>query len=208
MTKIQKISLFLFTLLLALAAFLAPEWLWNSTGIQEDGLNKVTQDVEIPLKSEPATRLVVVEKPMNPGTSGTQSTTTNSLVGAYPESAVLNDGTTAPLATEATPSAEVENDFYDFGPETNPMVLNSSHSTTHRIGENGDDTAPAKTHVNGRRLSRPRTHVIMDGDTLDSLARRYLHDATRAEEIYECNKDRLHSPSELTIGTRITLPEM
>ncbi|MDO4576425.1 MAG: LysM domain-containing protein [Planctomycetia bacterium] len=205
MSKVQKISLFLFTLLLAVAAFIAPERLWNAAGTHDEGLDKVSKDLEIPMKPENLPELVVVERPLEESTaSNAESTATTALVGAYPESVVLKD--TVPPAT--SPAATEMEDYYDFGADASPMVPNGSRSTTRRIGERGDDWIPADPGINGRALSGPRTHIIMDGDTLESLARRYLHDPARANEIYEFNKDRLHSPQELSIGTRITLPEM
>ena len=51
-----------------------------------------------------------------------------------------------------------------------------------------------------------RTHTIMDGDTLASLAQRYLGDAGRAGEIYEANREVLPEPDILPIGRQIRIP--
>jgi phage tail protein X len=51
-----------------------------------------------------------------------------------------------------------------------------------------------------------RVHKIADGDTLGSLAERYLGSADRAAEIYEANRDRLSSPQVLQIGVEIQSP--
>ena len=49
-------------------------------------------------------------------------------------------------------------------------------------------------------------HVIEDGDTLESLAERYLGSAERAEELYEANRDRLLQPDVLPIGIELVIP--
>jgi nucleoid-associated protein YgaU len=51
-----------------------------------------------------------------------------------------------------------------------------------------------------------RRHRITDGDTLASLAQRYLGSADRANEIFELNRQALPSPELLPIGTEIKLP--
>lgn len=49
-------------------------------------------------------------------------------------------------------------------------------------------------------------HKIRDGDTLPSLALRYLGDHLRFREIYELNRDRLAAPDLLPIGLEIRIP--
>ena len=53
---------------------------------------------------------------------------------------------------------------------------------------------------------RLRSHRINDGDTLETLARRYLGDATRWGEIYEANRSLLGDPFQLPIGASLTIP--
>jgi len=50
------------------------------------------------------------------------------------------------------------------------------------------------------------THVVVDGDTLPSLAERYLGDASRWKEIFDANRDLLFDPDVLPIGSRLRLP--
>jgi phage tail protein X len=52
----------------------------------------------------------------------------------------------------------------------------------------------------------PRTHVVVDGDSLSRLAARYLGDARRAAEIYELNRGLLADPELLPIGLELTIP--
>jgi nucleoid-associated protein YgaU len=52
----------------------------------------------------------------------------------------------------------------------------------------------------------PRTHRIVDGDTLVSLAERYLGTADRAGEIFNANRDVLQNPRLLSIGVELKIP--
>jgi nucleoid-associated protein YgaU len=52
----------------------------------------------------------------------------------------------------------------------------------------------------------PRTHTVVDGDTLAGLARRYLGTADRYLEIYQWNSDVLANPDVLPIGELLRIP--
>ena len=54
--------------------------------------------------------------------------------------------------------------------------------------------------------SAPPTHKIIDGDSLASLAERYLGSASRAMEIYEANRSVLAQPEILPIGVELKIP--
>jgi nucleoid-associated protein YgaU len=56
------------------------------------------------------------------------------------------------------------------------------------------------------RAEQTRRHTIADGDTLEKLARRYLGDPRRGEEIYRANRDVLASPNLLPIGVELVIP--
>jgi hypothetical protein len=53
----------------------------------------------------------------------------------------------------------------------------------------------------------PRRHVIVDGDSLEKLAGRYLDDPQRSNEIFQANRELLASPDLLPIGTEIVIPD-
>lgn len=55
----------------------------------------------------------------------------------------------------------------------------------------------------GRNLQK---HKIVDGDTLPSIAQRYLGDSRRAGEILEANRDVLPSPDILPLGRELKIP--
>ena len=52
----------------------------------------------------------------------------------------------------------------------------------------------------------PHTHRVIDGDTLPSLAQRYLGSPTRAREIFDANRDVLSDPELLPIGAELKIP--
>jgi len=51
-----------------------------------------------------------------------------------------------------------------------------------------------------------RTHLVVDGDTLQSLAFRYLGSSARADELFRANRDVLTHPNLLPIGVELKLP--
>jgi LysM repeat protein len=55
--------------------------------------------------------------------------------------------------------------------------------------------------------SEPRTHIVVDGDSLERLASRYLSDPQRNREIYELNRNVLSAPDLLPIGAELKIPE-
>jgi hypothetical protein len=79
-------------------------------------------------------------------------------------------------------------------------------------GMAGDDatelTASAETgdEASDSEAGDPRTHRIVDGDTLSKLASHYLGRADRFLEIFELNRDVLASPDLLPIGSTLKIP--
>jgi len=57
-----------------------------------------------------------------------------------------------------------------------------------------------------KRPASPRTHKIVDGDTLPALAEQYLGSRERGGEIFEANRDVLPSPDLLPIGAELKIP--
>jgi nucleoid-associated protein YgaU len=51
-----------------------------------------------------------------------------------------------------------------------------------------------------------RRHLISDGDTLGTIAHRYLGSAERRSDIFEYNRDVLASPEVLPIGKELRIP--
>lgn len=49
-------------------------------------------------------------------------------------------------------------------------------------------------------------HLVQRGDTLSSIAAKYLGSSARFEEIYEANRDRLRDANDLRIGQELKIP--
>jgi nucleoid-associated protein YgaU len=49
-------------------------------------------------------------------------------------------------------------------------------------------------------------HTVHDGETLGSLAERYLGRASREHEIFESNRDRMNSPDQIFQGQQLLIP--
>jgi hypothetical protein len=68
------------------------------------------------------------------------------------------------------------------------------------IQRGGIDVAPAITLPT-------RSHVVVDGETLSSIAGKYLGSQTRYQEIFQANRDQLKSVNDLKIGMKLIIPE-
>lgn len=51
-----------------------------------------------------------------------------------------------------------------------------------------------------------RTHTVKAGDTLGALAKKYLGSTSKADAIYEANRDQLKSPDALKVGQVLRIP--
>jgi nucleoid-associated protein YgaU len=67
-----------------------------------------------------------------------------------------------------------------------------------------DSSGPVRAAA--KRANRPRSYRLRDGDTLESLAERFLGTRQRAGEILEANRAKLLRPDLLPVGTTITIP--
>jgi hypothetical protein len=86
-----------------------------------------------------------------------------------------------------------------------PTALPASYAApTNSAAEN--QVSPAPWPVPDE-AAEPRTHVVVDGDSLERLASRYLSDPQRSREIYELNRNVLTAPDLLPIGAELKIPE-
>jgi nucleoid-associated protein YgaU len=69
-----------------------------------------------------------------------------------------------------------------------------------------NQTAPPPWPVR-EETAESRTHIVVDGDSLERLAGRYLSDPQRSREIYELNRELLSAPDLLPIGAELKIPE-
>ena len=66
--------------------------------------------------------------------------------------------------------------------------------------------APSEVQPEPRRRRAVQTHTIVDGDSLSSIAARYLGTPERYLEIYDANRERLPAPDLLPLGVRLLIP--
>lgn len=57
-----------------------------------------------------------------------------------------------------------------------------------------------------RQRTIQRTHEVQDGDTLESLAQRYLGDRARWREIFDVNREQIQQPELLPLATKLVIP--
>ncbi len=66
--------------------------------------------------------------------------------------------------------------------------------------------APAPAAARPVASSAGRTHTVASGDTLGGIAKKYLGSITKADAIYEANRDVLKNPDTLRIGQVLRIP--
>ncbi|MCD8350033.1 MAG: LysM peptidoglycan-binding domain-containing protein, partial [Planctomycetaceae bacterium] len=71
-----------------------------------------------------------------------------------------------------------------------------------------DEPAPPDTTTPGRRPSMGlgRTHLVVRGDTLSSIAMQYYGTSAGWRFIYEANRNILPNPNVLAVGNELTIP--
>ena len=88
-----------------------------------------------------------------------------------------------------------------------PPPLASSYPHSRSVATSRWGTSMALGFLDETRSDEaPRTHKIVDGDTLPALAERYLGSADRCMEIFEANRYALPGPDVLPIGVELTIP--
>jgi len=129
-----------------------------------------------------------------------------------PEGGVTNSD------SEGDPGGEVEIlSGFSNNQAAPPPVASTFQRQIALVGKQGSSEkrspygAPA-TRQQGRSRTpadRPRalrTHQVRDGDTLASLAKRYLGSSERSDELYSFNQSILDDPNVLPIGTLLRIP--
>jgi nucleoid-associated protein YgaU len=82
----------------------------------------------------------------------------------------------------------------------------SAPAKTQAVERFPEPTSSGDTSADENRPKGPRIRIVVDGDSLRSLARRYLGSSDRFMEIYAANRDILSSPELLQIGMQLKIP--
>lgn len=95
----------------------------------------------------------------------------------------------------------------DLAAQTKPPALPDQYRPLFKPAPASDNSGRVVPQEGQSASRKPvKKHTIHDGDTLESLAVRYLGDVKRAGEILEANREVLADPQLLPIGAAIVIP--
>lgn len=128
---------------------------------------------------------------------------------AYPESTLFAKEESPKKTRPARPAYYADEDFGDDPLLPSRPAVPTRHISEKKLVVDSEEALliPGQHLANGRHLTRRFTHVIEDDDSLESIAKRYLWDESRAKDIFEENRGVLPSMTELPIGETIIIPE-
>ena len=104
-------------------------------------------------------------------------------------------------ADKAASSSPVAATYHDETTRAEVVAANFRRDEVVRKNSPPRDPGPGPIGPSGR------THIVIDGDSLQRLADRYLDDPARSDEIYQLNRDLLASPDLLPIGVELRIPD-
>jgi nucleoid-associated protein YgaU len=121
------------------------------------------------------------------------------------------------LGTAAAPSADRANQLTTGWPATATLPVGFAAADTPAVATPAVYDVPSESS-NRPQVSPPpwpasgigegtRMHIIIDGDSLERLANRYLGDPRRGHDIYEMNRELLSNPDLLPIGAELKSPD-
>jgi 5'-nucleotidase/UDP-sugar diphosphatase len=120
--------------------------------------------------------------------------------------------------TDGTLSGPGSTDGFDPPPPMLPLrsPLGSGSPTAAVREQSSSAVEPSQSHVprdeappqdaRSETATAATRHRIIDGDTLESIAERFLKDRTRWSDIYQHNRDVLATPGALPIGVELRIP--
>jgi hypothetical protein len=106
------------------------------------------------------------------------------------------------------PASPAETDLPPRLPPSFPPYVRA-HEASHSAQPTGRRTTvpvPSEREAGTEEPAEERTHKIADGDTLRSIAARYLEDGDRYLEVFHANRSLLSSPDLLPIGAELKIP--
>ena len=117
-------------------------------------------------------------------------------------------GDATPLSTAAPPPAPPATTLADSPYGKRPVFGGTTQDALPTLDDAPHRLATLKPVVRSAPAAATMTqHVVTDGDTLASIAERYLGDATLAGEVFRLNAERLDHPDVLPIGMVLRVPE-
>ncbi len=93
-------------------------------------------------------------------------------------------------------------------PQDAPAVPIPLHNSEWDIANNDNPTARrSSTDAMTATSAKGRTHTVTDGETLSSIAGKYLGSQARYQEVFQANRDQLKSANDLKIGMKLIIPD-
>ena len=120
---------------------------------------------------------------------------------------VIREGDTlADIAKKHLGSATKWEELVKLNPGINPKNLKIGQ-TLRLSGAAPVAVTPTAAPAAGKiDATGSRTHKVASGDTLGAIARKYLGSITKADAIYQANRDVLKSPDSLKVGQVLRIP--
>lgn len=82
------------------------------------------------------------------------------------------------------------------------------HNSEWNVASNDNPTARrSSTDAMTATSAKGRTHTVADGETLSSIAGKYLGSQARYQEVFQANRDQLKSANDLKIGMKLNIPD-
>jgi nucleoid-associated protein YgaU len=86
-----------------------------------------------------------------------------------------------------------------------------THATPGKVTEEGWHVTEGVSHTFKGALDEfnkfyKNTYTVMSGDTLESIAERYLGSAAKAEDLYKANTGVIPDKAKLTPGIQLVIP--
>jgi hypothetical protein len=179
--------------------------LWSSLQPQSAAL-PVAQPlgVQKPAPSQLSPRAKLRNEAPRPLAIDSRATATIEAMSAIPISAGPANHAPPPGTNSAGHSAGSSTSSFEQGPVSTP-VITASHSNESDATAISHPVIPPPWPAPDEDAG-PRTHVVIDGDSLARLAGRYLDDPRRGGEIFEANRGVLSDPELLPIRTELVIP--
>ena len=93
-------------------------------------------------------------------------------------------------------------------PQDAPAVPIPLHNSEWDVASNDSSTARrGGTDALTATSAKGHTHTVTDGETLSSIAGKYLGSQTRYQEVFQANRDQLKSANDLKIGMKLNIPD-
>ncbi|MBM3968942.1 MAG: LysM peptidoglycan-binding domain-containing protein [Planctomycetes bacterium] len=94
-------------------------------------------------------------------------------------------------------------------PQDAPAVPIPIHNTEWDVANKDQSTARrGGTDALTATSAKGRTHIVTDGETLSSIAGKYLGSQARYQEVFQANRDQLKSVNDLKIGMKLNIPDL